>query len=127
MKYEDKFNRALQKAQPKVTNRNSGAIREVSVEFGFTHEGQKEEFTLMVQRSDPRMEVFGYGERRNEVSLWKAQSSHSRYGVDIPEFLCSSKLHEMNRLATQTESEVDGVVDDYVRAFNNFHLEFYGQ
>ena len=124
MKYEDKFNRALNKATQQVRDWNGGAMREVSTEFSFSHDGDKHVFSLRVIRSNPKMECFGYGDKKNEDSLWKATSSHSHVKVELPSFIDSIILKEMTAKATQTEQEVDEIFNEFVQAFNNFKQEF---
>lgn len=119
MKYENKFNRAFLKSDIKTTDWNAGAFREVSCEFKFTHEGKVESWEIKVVNSNPIMEPFGYGSKRNENIAWK-----NCYKTSIPEFVNKEKLKEMINKSIQTDEEVEKVLTSYGYAMKEFKEAF---
>lgn len=120
MKYENKFNRAFLKSDIKTTDWNAGAFREVSCEFKFTHEGKVESWEIEVVNSNPIMEPFGYGSKRNESVAWKGCCK-----TDIPVFADDVKLEEMKLASIQTDIEIKEVLESYGAVMKEFREAFY--
>lgn len=104
MNYSQKFNRALLKAirYNKVVKQdmNDGAIRKVSVNFSFSHEGITNYMSLESIRHASGMEVFGFKEY-NELKVFSWNSSYTSgkkeelpYDIDYSavKYICSYSI-----------------------------------
>ena len=88
MNFMAKFNRAFLKSiycnKVQIVDFNAGAIREASLKFKFTHDGEAHCYSLSAKRTIPGLDKLGYPEKLVlELTRWNPSYLHGM-SQDIP-------------------------------------------
>lgn len=120
----DKFNRALIKAidaqKVVVRDLNAGAIREATLKFNFSHEGEKYFYELTSIRNASGMKHFGYKERLELKLVRWNQSYMAGFTADIPVDIDSVAVDYIHNQSVITQDESNAVITSYSASFQNY-------
>lgn len=123
MNFETKMMRSLKKGKKFVRSMNSGAFKELTVHFGFSIDGVRENYRLCIVHSPEVFSLFGYGTSKNETRLWKQDTSYSAHGVELFENEAFKAEVEMLRKELEesfTHEEMKQTLHDYTEAAKQF-------
>lgn len=123
MNFETKMMRSLKKGKKFVRSMNSGAFKELTVHFGFSINGVRENYRLCIIHSPELFSLFGYGTSKNEISLWKQDTSCSSRGVELFEseaFKAEVELLRKELEESFTQEELRQTLHDYTEAAKQF-------
>lgn len=123
MNFETKMMRSLKKGKKFVRSMNSGAFKELSVHFGFSIDGVRENYRLCIVHSPEVFSLFGYGTSKNEIRLWKQDTSNSAHSVALFESEAFKEEVEFLRKEVEesfTHEEMKQTLHDYTEAAKQF-------
>jgi len=122
-----KFNRALLKAiaakKIVVVDRNSGAIREATVKFSFSHEGVTHFYSLSSERTAPGLAMLGY-DNPPKLTLVEYNSSFtSGSHIEFPEGVDASAIKYIEACSVVSEDDAAKARETLAEAFHRFNVE----
>jgi hypothetical protein len=119
-KFNRSFLKAIQSNKVQVIDYNAGAVREASIKFNFTHEGDGHFYSLSVRRNCSGLEDLGYPERLAvELSRWNPSYIH---GIDcaVPEGADISAIEHLKNKSIIPPEITLLVVRCYEESANNY-------
>lgn len=124
MDFIGKFNRSLLKAiyanKVVVRDLNAGAIREATLKFNFSHEGEKYFYELTSIRNSPNMKHFGYKERLELKLVRWNQSYMAGVSAVIPADIDSVAVDHLHEKSVISDEESHKVVENYSASFQQY-------
>jgi hypothetical protein len=124
MEFITKFNRsflkAIQSNKVQVIDYNAGAVREASLKFKFTHDGEKHCYALSSKRTVPGLDDFGYPEKLVvELTRWNPSYLHG-ISQDMPADIDPVGLDYLKNKSVVPREKVLLVRRIYQEAVNNY-------
>lgn len=123
MNFETKLMRSLKKGKKFIRTMNSGAFKELTVHFGFSIDGVRENYRLCIVHSPEVFSLFGYGTSKNEIRLWKQDTANSAHSVSLFEneaFKAEVELLKKELEESFTQEEMAQTLKDYTEAAKQF-------
>lgn len=119
-----KFNRSLLKAiyanKVVVRDLNAGAIREATLKFNFSHDGEQHFYQLTSSRNAANMKHFGYKERLElKLGRWN-QSYMAGVSSIIPDEIDSVAVDHLHEKSVISDEESHKVVENYSASFQQY-------
>lgn len=124
MNFITKFNRsflkAIQSNKVQVIDYNAGAVREASLKFKFTHDGEHHCYALSAKRTVPGLDDLGYPEKLVvELTRWNPSYLHG-ISQDIPADIDLVGLDYLKNKSVLPHEKVLLVRRIYQEAMNNY-------
>lgn len=124
MDFMAKFNRAFLKSiycnKVQIVDLNAGAIREASLKFKFTHDGENHCYALSSKRTVPGLDDFGYPEKLVvELTRWNPSYLHG-ISQDMPADIDPVGLDYLKNKSVVPREKVLLVRRIYQEAVNNY-------
>lgn len=119
-KFNRSFLKAIQSNKVQVIDYNAGAIREASLKFKFTHDGENHCYALSAKRTVPGLDDLGYSEKLVvELTRWNPSYLHG-ISQDIPADIDPVGLDYLKNKSVVPHEKVLLVRRIYQEAMNNY-------